>query len=116
MTPTINTATKEASRITDEVLSLVDALASVPDLKPCPDVNELFDRLVSLCIKRHSSCATRLVLENKQIQSITPQLRQICSEGEGELEMYWARLVLEQCQDLVDSKLGAAKGLFPLME
>jgi nicotianamine synthase len=116
MTPTITIVAKEAGRIAEEILSLVDTLASSPDLKPSPDVNELFNRLVSLCIKPYSSSVAHHVLDNKKIQSITPQLRQMCSEGEGELERHWAHLILDSCQDLVSSKLGVTKGLSPLLD
>jgi nicotianamine synthase len=99
MTPitTKITIDTEVCQITDEIITLVNALASLPDLKPCPDVNKLFGRLVSLCIKPYSSRLACLVLHNKQIQILVPRLRQICSEGEGELERFWARKILHEC-------------------
>jgi nicotianamine synthase len=101
MSPNTNMSS-EAVRIIDEVVSLVDALASLQSLKPCPEVNQLFGRLVSLCIKPYTSSLALQVLQNKQIQLLIPRLRQFCSEGEGELERYWANAILEQCHGLAE--------------
>jgi nicotianamine synthase len=113
MTPTTTKMTidAEARRITDEVVSLVNALASSPSLKPCPDINQLFSRLVSLCIKPYSSSLACQVLQNKQIQRLTPRLRQICSEGEGELEKYWARKIIQQCRSLEEPASDSTKDI-----
>jgi hypothetical protein len=108
--------TSETAEIVDELVSLFNKIASLPDLKPCLATNTLFDRLVTLCVKPHSSVVSGQVLENKRIRAVIVRLRQICSKSEGELERHWARRILQSTEELGEAadKVIKSSTLFPV--
>jgi hypothetical protein len=94
--PTRHSDTSEAYHIVEEILLITEQLASLPDLKPCPRVNCLFGRLVEICIKPWSKRISKEVLESKRVRAVVKRLREMCAEGEGELERFWAAKILEE--------------------
>ncbi|KAF2186685.1 Nicotianamine synthase [Zopfia rhizophila CBS 207.26] len=67
------------------------------DLSPRPEINTLLSRLVDLCTATHSKTFTCNVFQIKGIEQITAALRPLCGTAEGELESYWARVILTSC-------------------
>jgi len=107
------TDNNQAYQIVEEILLIANELASLPDLKPCSRVNDLFGQLVSLCIQPWNKKVAEEILEDKRTKSVTKRLREICAEGEGELERYWAQIFLRELKmsqnipiDKISRKLG----------
>jgi hypothetical protein len=92
------TNTNQAYQIVEEILLIANELASLPNLKPCSRVNNLFGQLVSLCIKPWNKKVAEEVLEDKRTKAVTKRLREMCAEGEGELERYWAQIFLQELE------------------
>lgn len=90
----------QASRLVEEVLLIADDLASLEDLRPCSRVNDLFGQLVSLCIKPWNETVVEEVMGDKKIKGVIGKLREVCAEGEGELEKYWAERFLRELEDM----------------
>lgn len=91
-------STSEAADIVESICSVYERLASLRELKPSAEVNSLFGQLVATCIQQHPTGLASQIFANKRIRLITPWLRQLCSKGEGELERFWARKILNDCQ------------------
>lgn len=89
---------RQAEGLVEEILLIADELASRGDLKPCSRVNELFGQLVSTCIKPWNRTVVERVLGDREIEGVIGQLRDMCAEGEGELEKYWAERFLEELE------------------
>lgn len=87
---------RRAEQLIEEILLVADELASRQDLKPCSRVNDLFGRLVSTCIKPWNKTVVETVLGDREIEGVVGRLREMCGEGEGELERYWAERFLEE--------------------
>ncbi|OCL13483.1 Nicotianamine synthase [Glonium stellatum] len=87
-------ATKEAIQVAEEIVGIYNDLVVMADLRPGKEVNSLFSRLVEICVKPRNDKVVDAVLENKQIKRLAPQLRQICSNAEAELEGFWANRIL----------------------
>jgi hypothetical protein len=100
----------EATQIAESIFAIYERLASLRDLKPRPEVDTLFSQLVSTCTKQYSSQLASQILANKCMQRITPRLRSLCSEGEGELERFWARKILHSCQERNGEILAGDRG------
>ncbi|TLD27602.1 Nicotianamine synthase [Venturia nashicola] len=90
---------RQAEQLVEEVLCIADELASRQDLKPCSRVNKLFGRLVSTCIKPWNNAVVERVLGDREIEGVIGHLREMCAEGEGELEKYWAERFLEELEE-----------------
>lgn len=80
----------DAQAFIEHVLKLHRDLETLPDLAPRPIVNRLFNDLVSACLDPDHESFASAVLEDPRLQVIVPRLRTICSQGECELERYWA--------------------------
>jgi len=86
----------ESNDIVGEVMEIYHELSQFRDnLAPQPAINQLFTRLVEMCIVPRNDSIVQAVLLNKDIQLITRHLRQLCSQGESELEKHWANKILE---------------------
>ena len=100
----------------DVLLDCYYKLSQSPDLKPSASINCLFERLVGLCTQIPNEAVTSQVshshigynddstlhewpqiLSDARVVDIAPHLRQLCSDGEDQLEAYWARKVC-RCQ------------------
>ncbi|QDS77576.1 hypothetical protein FKW77_001510 [Venturia effusa] len=90
---------REAGHLVEEILCIADDLALRKDLKPCSRVNDLFGQLVSTCIKPWNKTVVERVLGDGEIQSVMGRLREMCAEGEGELEKHWAERFLKELDE-----------------
>jgi nicotianamine synthase len=77
-----------------QILSLYEILAAAPSLEPSPLVNAAFDALVKLASTTTNVISTD-ILNDEKIIEVLPQLRALCSLGEGQLEAYWATKIIE---------------------
>jgi hypothetical protein len=84
-----------------QILKLYCELSDLPSLTPQPLVNRLFDDLVSSCLHPFNEMTADAVLGDARIEKIVPRLRQICSDGECELERYWAGKIAEDAERAV---------------
>ncbi|WP_158603027.1 nicotianamine synthase family protein [Jiangella rhizosphaerae] len=82
-----------AEEITASVVDVYRELATRVDLRPGPDVDGLFDRLVRLVVTAPAD-AVPAVLEDVEIKELAPRLRALCGRGESELELTWANRVV----------------------
>lgn len=80
------------SSITERVSSLYHELRAAPSLRPSEHINRVFTELVHLTINA-SEVTAAAVLNDARIQRILPHLRELCSTGEYELELDWARRI-----------------------
>lgn len=85
---------QEEVEVVCEIVRVYKKLAAMKSLKPTEELNGLFNRLVELCIRSRSDKVVQAVLENEKIKSLSPQLRNLCSTAEGELEAFWAKTIL----------------------
>jgi hypothetical protein len=67
-------------------------LAERPDLRPCPEVDRLFGELVGLVLATAPDDESRL-LDDAAVVAIRGGLHALCSEGEYQLELAWARRI-----------------------
>lgn len=95
----------------NEILDCYHKLSQSPDLKPSQNINCLFERLVALCSQiPHEAITSQVcqtgysptivphinekqVLSDPKVVDIAPHLRELCSDGEYQLEAHWARKV-----------------------
>ncbi|MCJ1469130.1 putative 26S proteasome regulatory subunit [Pseudocyphellaria aurata] len=82
-----------AERYIAAILNVHHALSQLPNLDPSPEVNSLFSELVALCIQTPDEQVAARILSDGRINRIIPHLRQLCSEGESQLEAYWAKKI-----------------------
>jgi nicotianamine synthase len=82
-----------AEDITASVGDVYRDLAARDDLRPGPEVDGLFDRLVRLVLAAPAETVPA-VLNHVEIQHLAPRLRALCARGEGELEHAWANRVV----------------------
>ncbi|SEF10687.1 nicotianamine synthase family protein [Jiangella alba] len=68
-------------------------LAARDDLRPGPEVDGLFGRLVRLVLTAPPETVPA-VLNDVEVQRLAPRLRALCSQGEGELEHAWANRIV----------------------
>lgn len=94
-TPPIALSPTETLATSDFLTQLHELAArlNATDLRPCPEVNEAFGRLVELCtvIDDH---LTGQVLRDPAAAALIDSLRAVSSRGESELERAWARRVI----------------------
>ena len=86
---------EETQELVAEILEIFGSLTAEADLHPRKEVNEKFSNLVNLCIKPREARVVSAVLSDPSVQEIAPQLRELCSEGEGHLEYFWARRIID---------------------
>lgn len=82
-----------AEDITASVSDVYRELAARDDLRPGPEVDGLFDRLVRLVLTAPAETVPA-VLNDVEVQHLAPRLRALCARGEGELEHAWAKRIL----------------------
>lgn len=108
-------STLRIASFVNDISSCFIALTQVQDLSPSPQVNALFEKLVSLCLQTPGEEITSQVallsspalngiahlltklcqiLKDPRIVKIVPRLRQICSEAEYRLEAFWVEKML----------------------
>jgi len=86
---------EEVHEVIAEILEIFSSLISEADLQPRKEVNDKFSNLVDLCIKPREKCVVSAVLSDPSVQEIAPQLRELCSQGEAHLEMFWAHRIID---------------------
>lgn len=82
-----------AEEITASVGDVYRELAVRDDLRPGPEVDELFGRLVRLVLTAPAETVPA-VLNDVEIQHLAPRLRALCARGESELEHAWADRII----------------------
>lgn len=75
------------------LLDLHRRLAARPDLRPGPEVDGLFAELVGLVLSTPPEGAARL-LDDPAVRAVQVELHALCSEGEYQLELGWARRIV----------------------
>lgn len=91
----ISRSERGAARTDHVVAAILDVhtrLQLLTDLRPRPEVNEMFTNLVQLVVNTPEETATA-ALRDPRIRDIVPSLRRICADGETELEHDWSRRV-----------------------
>ncbi|MEJ2869389.1 nicotianamine synthase family protein [Actinomycetospora sp. OC33-EN08] len=89
------TGSSRAGTVVAEVRALHGALAARDDLSPGPETNGLFGRLVSLAIEPAAAREADAVLADPAVETLLPELRRLCADGEYALERHWARRIVE---------------------
>jgi nicotianamine synthase len=92
---TVLTLDKDVDRPDVTARTLVELhrqLADRDDLRPCPEVDRLFGDLVRLVLATHPDDEVRL-LDDHAVLAIRGGLHALCSEGEYQLELAWARRI-----------------------
>lgn len=83
------------SAVDDVAASIADLhrrISWLPDLRPSPDANGLFTELVRQVVETPDGLAPA-VLGHPDVQTIVPDLRDLASRAETELEFTWARRI-----------------------
>ena len=93
------------------ILVCYSELCLFPNLEPSPKVNHVFEKLISLCSQVTGEADTSKVnfaldlgirfwvadnaqiLTDPKIVAITSHLRQLCADGEYQLELHWAQKI-----------------------
>lgn len=78
--------------VTGTLLHLYGRLADRSDLRPGPEVDELFGSLVRLVLATPAGDADDL-LADPAVAAVRPGLHALCSTGEYEMELSWARRI-----------------------
>ncbi|KAL8972871.1 MAG: hypothetical protein Q9183_000298 [Haloplaca sp. 2 TL-2023] len=78
------------------ILTCYRELLRLPNLRPSSTVDGLFGNLVEVCCSTLDEEIVKGVLTHPRIIAITNPLRQLCSDGEFQLEAHWANLVMEK--------------------
>ncbi|KAL7273235.1 hypothetical protein RUND412_003920 [Rhizina undulata] len=98
----------------NSILDLYHSLNSEPSLAPSPTVNALFSKLVALGVQNIDGDVAREILGHPEVRKILPRLRDICSEGEYALEMFWASRIVEgKTEEEGFLELNAVRTIFP---
>jgi hypothetical protein len=71
---------------------VADLLSARPSLRPGPEVDGLFGRLVRTIVETPASRADQ-VLADPRVRERLPRLRELAARGEGELERHWSARV-----------------------
>ena len=79
--------------IKDRILALYGELTSAESLRPTEELNKTFSDLVQLSCTTPEHIATDL-LSDEELHQIIPHLRNLCSEGESHLEMFWTNTIV----------------------
>ncbi|KUJ06739.1 Nicotianamine synthase [Mollisia scopiformis] len=105
----------EAERIVLEVLDIYKQLKAMKSLKPCDEVDGLFERLVDHSILNRYSEVTDLVLQDPKLLEIRSDLRKVCDVAECCLEFHWADIIIGQGESSPEEVFNRLK-LFPYFE
>lgn len=78
------------SQAISDIKHIIDQLKAQPSLSPSPEINQLFNWLVSIIYEHanshdDSNCILCLLLKE------LPELHRLCSTGEFEMECYWSK-------------------------
>jgi nicotianamine synthase len=104
------------------LLSVYRRLSALPSLAPSPAANAAFTELVELCLPLYPPHVVDAVLGDEVIAGLLPQIRDICAEGEYQLEREWAERVCAgeaeiegfpywvNYEELVGMEVGALRG------
>jgi len=76
-----------------DIVSIHRELSSAKDLVPSPIINTSFSKLVTI-VDTTPADSSKEILSDSKITAIQENLRQLSSEGESELEYFWAEKIL----------------------
>ena len=98
MTPPSMPSTFSSSthQLLSEIRDVYTILSELSSLVPSETVNTLLTRLVDLCVAPYSTEFTTYFFKIPGVEELCEKLRSICSVAEGELEQYWAKLMLRR--------------------
>lgn len=102
-TPNLNATSCQT--LASEIRNIYHALTELPDLAPGKEVNALLTRLVSLCVVPYSHDFIAYFFNIEGIYPLCERLRPLCAMAEGELELFWAKKIVEDSFE--------SKGMFP---
>lgn len=71
-----------------EIRALYEAIRLQPSLKPSPEINRLFSRLVAIALSPETA-------DHALTPAETAHLQQLCSRAEYELELHWAKRIVQ---------------------
>lgn len=91
---TMNIAQTPYIALQKKIIEIYDALSSHQDLTPREEINNLFSSLVDIVISTPKDLSAQL-LSTPEIQTIQQDLLSICSKGEYELELAYAKKIRE---------------------
>ncbi|KAF8455802.1 Nicotianamine synthase [Kalaharituber pfeilii] len=98
--------TSSAEKLIARLTTIHRGLSEVyPNIQPGEVTNKLFSELVSLCILPFDTATCDAVLSDKRLGSMVPDLRKYASEGEGMLEEYWARRILDSPDHEIEASI-----------
>ena len=105
--PTTPTAmATSAHQMFTEMQSIYDELSILPSLAPSEQVNRRLTRLVNLCISPQGTSMVSHFSSIHGVKRLCEHLRPLCAAAEGELELHWARRIIESA--------AGAQGMFTL--
>ncbi|KAF7062793.1 hypothetical protein CFC21_069354 [Triticum aestivum] len=81
---------KEVDALVEKITGLHSAIAKLPSLSPCPDVDALFTELVTACVPPSPVDVTKL---GPEAQKMREGLIRLCSEAEGKLEAHYSDML-----------------------
>lgn len=79
----------DVEQLTTSLCALCQQLEGCPTLQPGPEVDALFERLVSLVVTTPLDRA-QAVLADPTLRAVRPRLLELCAQGEQRLELAWA--------------------------
>lgn len=81
-------------RKNENILKIHEVISNAKKLKPSQKINSSLSELVRIVINTSTNHSKKILL-NKDIISIKKSLREISSEAESELELFWVKKILE---------------------
>ncbi|KAM0913690.1 hypothetical protein ACQ4PT_011978 [Festuca glaucescens] len=81
---------KEVAALVEKITGLQAAIAKLPSLSPCPEVDALFTDLVTACVPPSPVDVTKL---GPEAQAMREGLIRLCSTAEGKLEAHYADML-----------------------
>jgi nicotianamine synthase len=91
---TMNIAQTSYTALQKKIIDIYEALSLHQDLTPREEINNLFSSLVDIVISTPKDLSAQL-LSTPEIQTIQQDLLSICSKGEYELELAYAKKIRE---------------------
>ncbi|EHL01433.1 putative Nicotianamine synthase 1 [Glarea lozoyensis 74030] len=77
------------------ILSIHTRLFALQSLVPSPEVNGLFEDLMTICLRPIPNARSSRILSDPRIVEILPALHQLCSLSEFEMEKYWCKRITD---------------------
>ncbi|CAO3636261.1 unnamed protein product [Cunninghamella blakesleeana] len=77
----------------NEILNIYQQLKNAQHLRPSEHINSLFTKLVHICILPIDQNIIHQVLNDHSILDILYSLRELCSQGEYQLETFWSSYI-----------------------